>query len=358
MGLHIDEHLTVYRDPRFYCGPGPSVVVGPQGHLLVGFRRVHSWLDDGHVGHWHPGTESCLTHSEDGGQTWSPPRIFLAGCQCPCLTRLTDGTLIHSTHRMELVTQEIAHRCGDHAGVRQEPWPGVHAGTAIWRSEDGGASWQDAVYLDGVPGMEPLHANLSQPVAVRGNVLETASGRLVVSAYGLNVPGCAYLFESRDQGRSWTYQALVAEDYNETFLYETESGALIAFMRRQSDAEYLHRARSEDGGNTWSSPQRVCRGYPACATRLPSGRVMLAYGFRFEEGFGVRAQILSPECETLPGEPECILQADGAVRDLGYPDVDLLPDGRALVVYYTNSLEDADDATAPRYIVASVLRED
>jgi len=357
MGLLVDENFTVYRDPRFYCGPGPSVVAGTDGHLLVAFRRVRSWLDEGHMGHWHPGTESCLTQSMDGGKTWSAPRIFLAGCQCPCLTRLKDGTLIHSTHRMELVSREIAARCGERAGVLQEPWPGVQAGTAIWRSEDGGACWQEPEFLGGVPGTEPLHANLGSPVAVRGNVLETASGRLLISAYGLGVPGCAYLFESPDQGRSWTYQSLVAEDYNETFLYETESGALIAFMRRQSDAQYLHRTRSEDGGNTWSRPEQVCRGYPACATRLPSGRVLLAYGFRFAEGYGVRARVLSPECELLQGEAECVIQADGAVADLGYPDADLLPDGRVVVAYYTNSKQDADDATAPRYIAASVLRE-
>ena len=357
MGLHVDEHFTVYRDPRYYCGPGPSVVAGPDGRLLVAFRRVRSWLGEGHVGHWHPSTESCLIRSADGGKTWSSPRIFLAGCQCPCLTRLGDGTLIHSTHHMELVTEEIAARCGRPAGARREPWPGLQVGTAVWRSEDDGSNWQEPVYLSGVPGIEPLHADLSQPVAVRGNVLETASGRLLVSAYSLEPPHCAHLFGSPDQGRSWRYQAQIAEDCNETFLYETESRVLIAFMRRHTDAELLHRACSEDGGDTWSIPEPVCRGYPACAQRLPSGRVMLAYGFRFEEGFGVRARVLSPECEQLSETTECIIQADGAVSDLGYPDADLLPDGRVVLVYYTNSRRDAGDGTAPRYIVASVLRE-
>jgi len=258
---------------------------------------------------------------------------------------------------MELVTEEIATRCGERGGVIGRPWPGVQVGTGVWRSEDGGTSWQDPVYLGGAPGMEPLHADLNQPVAVRGNVLETASGRLLISAYSLEAPHCAHLYESANQGRSWAYQTLIAEDHNETYLYETEAGALVAFMRRHSDAELLQRARSEDGGRTWSRPEPVCRGYPACAQRLPSGRVLLAYGFRFEEGFGVRARVLSPECELLSDETECIVQEDGAVADLGYPDADLLPDGRVVLVYYTNSRRDAGDGTAPRYIAASLLRE-
>ena len=36
-----------------------------------------------------------------------------------------------------------------------------------------------------VPGVEPLHPNLPAPVAVRGNVLETAGGDLLITAHSI-----------------------------------------------------------------------------------------------------------------------------------------------------------------------------
>jgi len=357
MSLHVVEHLTVYKEKQFYCGPGPSVVVDGEGNLLVAFRRVPSWLDYGHAGHWHPATESCLVRSADGGKSWTRPEVFLGGFQCPNLTRLRDGTLIHSTHRMELVPEEIMAVVDGEHGVRQEPWPSVHAGTPVWRSEDDGKSWGEPAYLSGVPNLLPLHPNLPMPVAVRGNVLETEDGRLLISAYDLLDPNSAYLFQSMNGGRSWSHQALIARGFNETFLYETESGVLVAFSRRWgNDPSVLHRIRSTDGGDSWDQPEPVCRGYPACAVRMPSGRVLLAYGYRFDEGPGVRARLLSPECE-LTDDRECVIRDDGAVFDLGYPDAALLPDGRAVIAYYTNSKKDADDATAPRFIEACIVEE-
>ncbi len=274
MSLRIVEHHVVYKNPRYYCGPGPAVVIDSGGNLTVAFRRVPSWLGFGFSGHWHPATELCLTRSSDGGRSWSPPQVFLGGYQCPCLTRLRDGTLVHSTHRKELVPDAIADACRQALGVGDKPWTGIHRGTAIWRSEDEGVTWGEPVYLDGVPGLEPLHPNLQAPLAVRGNVLETVGGTLLITAYGCEDPNNVYLFQSGDSGRTWRYQAHMAEDFNETFLYETEQTELVAFMRRWSGDMSICLTRSSDGGNTWSTPEPVCKGYPACAVRLPSGRCL------------------------------------------------------------------------------------
>jgi len=368
MSLHLDQHFTVYRDARHYCGPGPGVAAYPDGEWVVTFRRVPSWLSEGSAGHWHPATESCLTRSRDGGRTWSTPQAFWAGGQCPCLARLADGALVHHTHRMELVEPAVYERVigsgpgsGSAPGARSAPWPGIHAGTAVWRSEDRGQTWAEPVHLSGVPGLEPLHAQLPQPVAVRGNVLETSTGRLLVSAYTLGKPNVAHLYESLDGGRSWSWVAPIASDANEACLYEAGSGDLLAFVRRNADATVLNAARSADGGHTWSALVPVCRGFPACAQRLPDGTGVLAYGFRFEEGYGVRARRLSGTGELADGEPELVICDDGAVSDLGYPDVDLLPDGRVVVVYYTNSKSDVADAPqgkagrVPRYIEGCVI---
>ncbi len=355
MALRVLGHRTVYRDDRYYCGPGPTVVRDGDEGLLVGFRRVPSWLDYGHSGHWHPATESCLTRSMDGGRTWSLPRVFLGGNQCPNLTRLSDGALIHSTHRMELVPAEIADGCGEVSGVRRTPWTGVHSGTCIWRSDDNGETWGEPVYLKGVPNLPPIHENLHTPVAVRGNVLELSDGRLLVSAYSLDDPHVAYLFDSTDGGRRWTLVSEIAEGYNEAFLHECVDGTLVIFMRKWGgDISQVHVSRSGDGGRSWSDPVPLCKGYPACAVGLPDGRVFLAYGYRFDDGLGVRARLLTPTCDVEDG-PEVVIRDDGAVADLGYPHATLLPDGGIFVVYYINRSVDAPDARAPRYVEACVL---
>ncbi len=108
MSVEIEGCRTIYKNPRYYCGAGPLIVCDEDAQVVVAFRRVLSGLDAGHTGHWHPATESCLTRSGDAGETWSVPEVFAAGNQCPCLTRLRNGTLVHSTHRMELVPEEVA----------------------------------------------------------------------------------------------------------------------------------------------------------------------------------------------------------------------------------------------------------
>lgn len=60
MALQANERVTLYRDPRYYCGSGPGVACLPDGAWVVTFRRVSSWLTEGHAGHWHPATESSV----------------------------------------------------------------------------------------------------------------------------------------------------------------------------------------------------------------------------------------------------------------------------------------------------------
>lgn len=357
--MRVVQYQTVYKDPAYYCGPGPAVVCDNKGDLTLLFRRVRSWLGDGLAGHWHPSTETCLTRSTDGGTTWSRPRILFAGHQCPCLTRLNDGLLVYHTHRTELVNDKIAGAALQVRGVKRTPWPGIHAGTFIQRSNDDGESWTDPTFLDGVPGIASLHENLSIPVGVRGNVLELADGRLLVSAYSFSPTNRSHLFASSDAGDTWSCQSEIADGYNETYLHETPSGTLLAYMRKDDDTDLksvLHLSRSNDGGLTWSDPIALFKGFPACVGRFGSGRLCLAYGYRMDNAFGVRARLLSPEGDTI-GDNEILVRDDGAVTDLGYPHATTLSDGRVFLAYYINRKTDASDNTAPRYIESAIIEE-
>lgn len=366
MSLRVEQHCTIYRDPAYYCGPGPAAICDPQtGRITVTFRRVPSWLHEGLSGHWHPATELCLTHSDDDGRTWSPAQVYAAGAQCPNLRRLRDGTWLMHTHRFELVNDDIFQRVqgtwpAGTGGAIENNWPGLQRGTGIWRSTDEGITWGDPVWLAGAPDATPLHPSLAPRLAVRGNLLETASGELLVSAYSFGETNTSHLFASADGGVTWDWRAAIADDMNETYLHETDGGDIVAFLRCHSTADDLHSCRSADGGQTWSPAKPVCRGYPACAATLPSGRHLLAYGYRFDDGYGTRARWLEADGQTLTGE-EIVLREDGAASDLGYPDATGLPDGRVLVVFYHTQRDEsvamADPKRATRFIAGCVVSE-
>lgn len=77
--------------------------------------------------------------------------------------------------------------------------------------------------------------------------------------------------------------------------------------------------------------------------------MLLAYGFRFAEGYGVRARVLDADASATSGGAELVLRST------------TLPDGRVFVVFYHNRRTDVaageDAARAPRFIAGCVLSE-
>ena len=44
MSIRVTDYQSVFADPGYYCGPGPTLIVADDGTLVVSFRRVLSWL--------------------------------------------------------------------------------------------------------------------------------------------------------------------------------------------------------------------------------------------------------------------------------------------------------------------------
>ena len=61
-----------------------------------------------------------------------------------------DGALIHHTHRMESVSEEVA--IAEGTGGARHVGRGMYSGTATWRSQDDGRAWAEPVFLAGVLG--------------------------------------------------------------------------------------------------------------------------------------------------------------------------------------------------------------
>ena len=82
-----------------------------------------------------------------------------------------------------------------------------------------------------------------------------------------------HLLTSADGGRDWKYACPIARDdkasFNETSLYETPAGDLVAFMRTADFGDHTVLARSTDGGKHFESWQDSgWQGHPHAAVRL------------------------------------------------------------------------------------------
>jgi hypothetical protein len=148
-----------------------------------------------------------------------------------------------------------------------------------------------------------------------------------------------HLLVSTDKGTTWQYSCPVARDekisFNETSLYQTPKGDLVAFIRSENFDDHTVVARSTDNGKTFQPwIDAGFQGHPHYAMRLPDDRVLLVYGYRHAP-YGIRARVLDPECSRFDTR-EIILRDDGGNGDLGYPWAAMISKERALVVYYFN----------------------
>jgi hypothetical protein len=158
---------------------------------------------------------------------------------------------------------------------------------------------------------------------------------------------------SSDKGEVWKYSSPVATDpkvaFNETSLYETPKGDLVAFLRTENFNDHTAIVRSTDHGKSFQPWQDAgFQGHPHYALRLPDQRVLLVYGYRHAP-FGVRARVLDAECTNFPTAEEIVLRDDGGNSDLGYPWATMISKHQAVVVYYFNQ------TNGPRYIAGTVV---
>ena len=339
--------IVLYQDKKFYVS-FPSIARRPNGELVVAFRRAPDRRGFGEAGNSHtdPNAYLVLIRSKDGGKTWSrePEMIFahpFGGSQDPCLLQLRNGDLLCASYAWSRLQPEaFAHlkqpvaRAGDFAFL----------GGYLLRSKDGGTSWKGPIIPPPCDG-EAHFDIFGEPVPAynRGALCEGKDGRLywAVASARANNPRktSVHLLISPDHGATWNYSCLVARDekveFNETSLYETPRGHLLAFVRTEGFNDHTVVARSTDHGRSFTWQDAGFQGHPQHALPLPDQRVLLVYGYRHPP-YGVRARVLDSECQDLAGSREIVLRDDGGNGDLGYPWAAMVSKDEALVVYYFN----------------------
>ena len=345
-GIRKIKDSIIYQDKAFHCA-FPSMVKRPDGELLLAFRRAPDRRNFGetHYTHTDPNSYLMLVRSRDGGETWTPtPELMYAnpfgGSQDPCMVQLKDGSILCTTYGWAWLPPKEAQTL--HDTFNQGSF--AFLGGSILRSQNGGHTWQTPIVPPPVPDARALDIfGKPTPAFNRGAMCEGRNGKLywVVTAKVANSKASStHLMISSDKGDTWQYSCPVASDekitFNESSLYETPKGALVAFMRSENFGDHTVIARSLDGGKSFGAWEDAgFLGHPHYALRLPDQRVLLVYGYRHAP-MGVRARILDPECTDFRTAPEIILRDDGGSVDLGYPWAVTLPHNRVLVVYYFN----------------------
>ncbi len=232
----------------------------------------------------------------------------------------------------------------------------VFMGGYVLRSSDGGKVWNGPLYPPHItPEINYNACGSPLPAYNRGALYEATDGRIlwVVAAGDTTGITSTHLIISVDKGLTWNYSCPVAVDskvtFNETSVYETPKGDIVAFLRTADFDDQACIARSTDGGKSFGKWQSMgFQGHPLNALRLPDSRVLLTYGYRHKP-YGIRARILNPECTDFATAQEITLRDDGGNSDIGYSWPVLMDDNRVLVTYYFNK----EDGT--RYIAGTII---
>ncbi len=230
----------------------------------------------------------------------------------------------------------------DKRGPAGQPTPATNGRVLrpwICRSSDGGRTWAHAGEFPDPPQTGIGSDNHYIPF---GDIHRAADGALCVAAYVRkdNRRG-VYFLRSRDDGRNWGGAVPLNPVGNETAPLHLGRGRWLAASRefgRPGDV-HIELFDSEDDGRTWR--RRFALTQPGQITghltRLADGRVLLSYGNRNRNNYGVDARVSDDEGKTW--SPPFRL-AHSPYSDSGYPASVPLPGGLVVTAYYTKLSSD------------------
>jgi hypothetical protein len=289
----LPTRITVAR-----AGPGllahfPDVVRLAGGRLLATYREGAAHVrSDGRI---------LIVESDDGGATWSEPRVAVDGDhddRDPKLACLADGTVLLSYFVIDWTTR---------------PTHTTH-GTYVRRSTDGGRTWTEPVAV----GTAMTGTGWA---ASHGAAVELPGGDLLLPLYGRLSPHHAQqatVARSRTGGRTWlaaneTVLAAAPDMHFQEPTLTVLGDRVVALIRTTTGPAHL--SRSTDGGRSWSAPRPT--DMPASshhALPLANGDVLVTYGDLSSR--------FSPRRETVGR----LVRDPGGTWD-GYADVQLYDSG-------------------------------
>lgn len=350
------KHSILVKDE--YYNSFPSIVRAADGALVMVYRQAQNSLKAyGAITHVDVTSRVMLKTSHDEGLTWSDSRVIYddeMGEQDPCISSLSDGTLLCTFFRWRVVPKEDKDLLGEafnyFGRIIFDRWAAVHVGTLCIRSFDNGVTW------DG-----PWHFSCPEyqgSLALRGNIVELGGGRLLAPLYGVKRFGelaRCLVMASDDRGTSWhllgEVPAVKGHNFLEPFLYKAPSGRIDILMRTQLDFhkipfnetyKNLYVSSSTDEGKTWSIPEETDLFCPNPVHVLPlsNDKVCVTYGQR-RDPKGIEGLYTDAEQPVYSDTAKFSIRPSES-GDLGYTSAVILQDGQILVVYYMTDAEDGD----------------
>jgi photosystem II stability/assembly factor-like uncharacterized protein len=311
--------VTKHRAARSQIARGwgkPIVVRLPDGRLLASqYKNLQSARNPKYPSAVE---EAALSESRDEGRTWTQPRLLGIPGRVTQLTALRDGSLV---------------MCTDHA---------------VFRSEDGGASWKPAAVEWHAPDGEASRGRLV--FGETNGVTEMPDGTLICGAYLELAPGksSSYVLRSKDGGRRWGDASFVASA-SEVSYAALPSGRLIGFARVANanageGGASLAQVESADGGRTWTAPKGIGLGQaqvPGFPLYLSDGRLLLLYGNR-QFPFGSQVIGSRDQGATWDVEHPILLSWFSWDNYCGHPRSIVGPDGTIITGYYTRMFKGDD----------------
>jgi len=216
----------------------------------------------------------------------------------------------------------------------------------VARSSDGGFTWS----ID--KRVFPARGPNGVACTPFGNIQTAADGSLCLAVYNRPMPALrAFVYRSRDDGKTWGEPVAMDEktSRNETALLHLGDGQWLAAVRSYGPhGIYLY--RSTDDARSWQQPAPLTATaqYPAHLLKLRDGRLLLSYGNRVADQFGVLAKTSTDNGKTW-SNPIAVV-SDLTSGDCGYPASVQLPGGEILTAYYA-----ARVASHQRYHMGTVI---
>jgi len=343
----VKETKVISLQPDLYNG-WPTVARCRSGRLLLSYSG-------GRESHVCPFGRVELMQSDDGGQTWTWPRVLMDTAiddRDSGVLETAKGTILVTTFT-SLAYESILEKAEKRTTPEKNPWPLPPERFDAWRAAHRRLTPEERKGQLGVWMLRSTDRGVTWSVPYRSLVnsphgpIQLSDGRLLYAGKTLwGVPdegeeGRVGVCESNDDGVTWKWLADVPvrpddsrDQYHELHAVEATDGQIVLQIRNHNKAnsgETLQ-CESTDGGKTWSVPHPIgVWGLPSHLLRLKNGHLLMTYGHR-RPPFGNQARVSTDHGRTW-SEPMTV-SGDGAGHDLGYPSTVELDDGTLLTVWY------------------------
>lgn len=270
------QKITISRNDHMYEAFA-DIAKAKDGSLICTYREsmCHSQ---------RPFSCVVIRRSGDHGLTWGPRQIICESTRedtaagkgrynCSRITACADGTLL-------LIVDEL------HVQAWEDYLEPAPCKNLLFRSHDNGQSWEGPEDTGITEGIVPSIKELSNGDLLIG----------VTQQHRGNDPGRGFsetqtVYRSTNGGTTWEGPAKVPNPaghtvngekwrLNEGDFAQMDDGRIVLYMREDGERLSAWKSLSDDGGRTWSVPQRTqipfCLGRPSVG-RLRSGEVVITY---------------------------------------------------------------------------------